>query len=91
MFFLPIIIFGIFFMVFLIIGLSIFKSHKHIVEKNKDTMIDIINTISANSDELIIGEVVEDNKQETRICEYCGSSIPVNSAKCDSCGAKIKK
>jgi hypothetical protein len=85
MFFLPIIIFGVFFIVFLIIGLSIFKSHKHTV----DTMTTMITTVARNVEGNM--DIKTEPKEESKICEYCGSSIPSNSAKCNSCGAKVKK
>ena len=77
--------FAIFFIVFLIIAKSFFRSHK----RAKDSMEDMIHTISAYAEQHV--EEIAEHKEETKICEYCGSSIPANSAQCDSCGAKIKK
>ncbi len=90
MFFLPIIIFGVFFIVFLIIGLSAFKSHKHV----GDTMQDMINTVSAYAEKEFNNAIEQlDNKphEKQKTCEYCGSAISAGSSKCDSCGAKVKK
>lgn len=86
MFMLPFIIFGIFFVVFLMIAISIFKSH----QKTGDTMANMINTVSAYA-ENEIEKAFEPPKQETKTCEYCGSIISADSTKCDSCGAKAKK
>ena len=30
-------------------------------------------------------------KQEDKVCEYCGSTIPNGVTECESCGAKVKK
>ena len=90
MFFLPFVIFGVFFVVFLVIGLNAFKSHKH----TTDTMTNMINTVSAYAEKQttdISQQADNQAKQETKICEYCGSIISANETKCNSCGAKIKK
>lgn len=86
MFILPFIVFGIFFVVFLVIVLNIFKSHKH----TGDTMQNMINTVSARM-EHEIQKVFEQPKDETRICEYCGSTISANATQCEACGAKVSK
>ena len=86
MFFLPFIIFSLFFIAFLVIALSAFKNHK----KTTDTMTNMINTVSAYA-ENEIEKAFDEPKQETKVCEYCGSIISANETKCNSCGAKIKK
>ncbi|MFQ6724030.1 MAG: hypothetical protein ACLRFE_01670 [Clostridia bacterium] len=83
----PFLVFGIFFAVFLIIAISIFKSHKH----SGDTMQNMINTISAYAEKEIehhVKQLDADNTEKT--CEYCGSKISNGSNKCDACGAKVK-
>ena len=78
--------FAIFFIVFLVIAKHFFNVHRH----NDDTMEDMISTISAYAEKQV-QETFEQPKEETKTCEYCGSTIPANSKKCDSCGAKVKK
>ena len=86
MWYIPIIAFGIFFVIFLAIAISAFRSHKH----TGDTMRNMINTVSAYA-EKEIENVFNPPKEETKICEYCGSTIPNGNTKCNSCGAKAKK
>lgn len=82
----PFVTFGVFFTVFLIIGFSAFKLHK----RTGDTMKNMINTVSVRF-ENEMQKAFGQPKDETKICEYCGSTISANSAKCDACGAKVKK
>ena len=53
-------------------------------------MTNMINTVSASVQQEI-NKVLEQPKEENKVCEYCGSTIPADSTKCDSCGAKVKK
>ena len=78
--------FVIFFVVFLFIAKSFFRSHKHA----KDTMEDMVHTITAYAEKQV-EETLAQPKEETKICEYCGSTVASGSKKCDSCGAKVKK
>ena len=68
------------------IAISAFKSHK----KAGDTMQNMINTVSAYA-EKEIQEIIEQPIEETKTCEYCGSTMSAHSSQCDSCGAKVKK
>ena len=86
MFALPFIIFGVFFVVFLMIGISAFKTHK----KTGETMQNMINTVSAYA-EKELQKTFEQPKPQTKTCEYCGSTISEGSNKCEACGAKVKK
>ena len=86
MFFLPFIIFGVFFVVFFMIIVSAVKSHK----QTGDTMQNMINTVSAYAEKQM-QEAFEQPQEETKTCEYCGSTISFGSTKCNACGAKVKK
>ena len=85
MWYIPFIAFGIFFVIFLAIIISGFKTHK----RTTDTIKNVFTTVSTNI-ESEIQKAFEPQKEETRTCDYCGSSVSVASLKCDSCGAKIK-
>lgn len=88
MFFLPIIIFAVFFVVFIIIGLSAVKSHK----QTGDTIQNMINTVSAYAKNQMQDEAELSNNQlksETKVCEYCGSQLSAGVTKCGACGAKV--
>jgi len=86
MFVLPFIIFGIFFVTFLMIAISAFKTHK----RTSDTIQDMINTASIHL-ENETQNLFEQPKEEFKVCEYCGSRVSATSLECSSCGAKIKK
>lgn len=82
----PFAIFGVFFIVFLMIAVRTAKLHK----KAGKTISNIFETVSSNVEQQIENRLGQ-SKEETKTCEYCGSTIPADSSKCDSCGAKIKK
>lgn len=86
MWFMFVIPFIIFFIVFLMLALHLFRGHKH----SKETMQNMVNTISAYAErEKQVQPVTP--KEIEHFCEYCGSNVNVNDKKCASCGAKIKK
>ena len=85
MFFLPIVVFIVFFVVFLSIALTFSKSHKQV----DNTIKDIVTTVSAYAEKNI--EQLKEEVKKDKICEYCGSTISADSAKCSFCGAKVKK
>lgn len=82
--------FIIFFIVFLVIVKNFFRAHKH----TGDTMEDMITTISAYAEKQMedtMKEIDNSSREQTKTCEYCGSTISAGSSQCDSCGAKVKK
>ncbi len=86
MWFMFVVPFIIFFIVFTFIVRSFIRSHK-----STDIIIrQTGSTISAFAEEKI-ENVIEKPKEETKVCEYCGSVVANNSVKCNSCGAKVKK
>ena len=83
MWFMFVIPFVVFFIIFLLVAISIFKTHK----KGGDTIQNMINS-SADFIENEIKQVFAPKKEETKTCEYCGSTMPANSTQCNGCGAK---
>ena len=91
MWFMFVVPFVIFFGIFLFVAFSIFGTHK----KVENTTKDIIPTISAYPEtyepvEVFVPVTHVETKEETYICEYCGSKIKLGETKCESCGAKLK-
>ena len=82
MFFLvPIIFVSVFFVVFIIIAVFVFKNAKSNIKTAQKTFQNMQNLNEK-----------ETKKDKSKICDYCGNAID-NTGKCESCGAtkKIEK
>ena len=86
MWFMFVIPFGIFFVVFLMIAISMFKGHKTV----GDSMQNMINTVSAYAEQQAQKEI-KPIEPQTKTCEYCGATLDAKATQCQSCGAKTKK
>ena len=94
MWFMFVIPFVIFFVVFLFIAKSMFRSHK----KVGDTMQKMIEHNVNKADNEIIEVYIPvtpaqpvEPKHEEVICEYCGESVHDGQRACPSCGARVKR
>ena len=83
--------FIIFFVVFLGIITTFFKTHKQV----GDIKSKVSQTISAFPEtyepiEIFVPVTPKEPKIEYVVCEYCGSKVKSSELKCNACGAKIK-
>ena len=83
MWFMFVIPFVIFFVVFLMIAINMFRGH----HKNIDTMQTMIEDVARKNIEVHSHNI--EQKYE-KMCEYCGSKIASGENRCGSCGAGIK-
>ena len=87
--------FIIFFVVFLIIAKNFFHLHKH--NGNDGDIIDMAESMQEMINTITIYDENEDKEEpkpiveQTKTCEYCGSTVSIRDTKCDSCGATVKK
>ena len=83
MIFIPI---GVFIVAFLFIASVAFSTFK----KSRKTVNKVIPIVEQQFSEQVSKTIVSE-KSESKVCEYCGSTISNGVTECDSCGAKVKK
>ena len=87
MWFMFVIPFIIFFVIFLSIVGSFFKSHHKVGDIKLPDVDTIFDTVSAYAEKQV--ENLPKLEQE-QVCEYCGSTVKTDETKCMTCRTKIK-
>lgn len=97
MWFMFVIPFVIFFIVFLMIAKSMFRSHKKTVER----MRNMVKNASGDGDQEVVEVYIpvqsiqqnqaEASKPKEIVCDYCGERVSESKSECPSCGARLRK